>query len=85
MHVANVHTCGPLLIPPPPPPTLKCWEHPKRHGLCSQSAHLWATTDFVPCSEALGTPLDGMGYVANLPTCGPLLILSPTLKRWRPP
>ena len=24
-------------------------------GLCSQSAHLWATADFVPCSKALGT------------------------------
>ena len=23
--------------------------------------------------EALGTPLDGNGYVANPPTCGPLL------------
>ena len=25
------------------------------------------------------------GYVATLPTCGPLLILLPALKRWRPP
>ena len=25
------------------------------------------------------------GYVANPPTCGPLLILSPALKRWGPP
>ena len=25
-----------------------------------------------------------LGYVANLPTCGPLLILSSALKRWRP-
>ena len=26
-----------------------------------------------------------MGYVATLPTCGPLLILPPALKRWGPP
>ena len=25
-------------------------------GLCSQSAHLWATADFVPHCEVLGTP-----------------------------
>ena len=25
------------------------------------------------------------GYVANLPTYGPLLILSPALRRWGPP
>ena len=27
-----------------------------RHGLCSDPAHLWATSDFVPRSSALGTP-----------------------------
>ena len=27
----------------------------------------------------------GRGYVATRPTCGPLLILSPALKRWGPP
>ena len=37
-----------------------------------------AISDFFPHSEVLGTP-DGRGYVANLPTCGPLLILSPAL------
>ena len=56
----------------------------KRQGLCSHPAHLWATSDFVPRSEVLGTPLGGTGYVATKPTCGPLLILTPTLKRWAP-
>ena len=28
---------------------------------------------------------NGKGYVAGAPICGPLLILSPTLKRWDPP
>ena len=58
-------------------PSLKCWEPPRQQGLCSQAAHLSATAGFVPRSEALGTPPDGRGYVANVPTCGPLLILSP--------
>ena len=56
MHVATGPTYGPLLIlspalkgfgPPPPP---------RRQGLCHQWAHLWPTSDFVPRSEALGTP-----------------------------
>ena len=25
-------------------------------GLCSHLAHLWATSDFVPCCEAVGIP-----------------------------
>ena len=56
-----------------------------RQGLCSKLPHLWATSDFAPRSEAVGTPLGGRGYVATLPTCGPPLILPPTLKRWGPP
>ena len=28
----------------------------RRQGLCSYPAHLWGTSDFVPWSEALGTP-----------------------------
>ena len=30
-------------------------------------------------------PPDGGGYVANPPTCGPLLTFSLALKRWEPP
>ena len=60
-------------------PALKCWGPTRRQGLYSQSAHLWAHCDFVPCFEALGTP-EGRGYVANLPTCAPILILSPASK-----
>ena len=33
---------------------------------------------------SVGEPLDGRGYVAILPTCGPLLILSPALESWGP-
>ena len=50
--------------------------NPKRQGLYSQSAHLWATAVFLPHSEVLGTP-NGRGYGVNPPICGPFLILSP--------
>ena len=53
MHVANLPTCGPLVILSP---ALKHWGPPRQQRLCSQSAHLWATGDFVPRPEALGTP-----------------------------
>ena len=49
----------------------------RRQGLCSHLAHLWATSDSSPCLEAVGTPRGGMGYVATLPTCGPLVNLPP--------
>ena len=65
-HVANPPTCGPLLIFSA---ALKHCGHPGWQGLCSQSAHSWATVH--PPSEVLGTP-DGMGLVANPPTCEPL-------------
>ena len=39
----------------------------------------------VRCFEAMGTPVGGRGYIATLPTCGPLLILPAALKRWEPP
>ena len=93
------------------PPALKRWGPPRRQGLCSQPAHLWATSDsaprceavrtlqaaglcshpahlwattnFAPRCEAVGTP-GGSGYEANRPTCGPLLILPPAVKRWGP-
>ena len=64
-------------------PALRRWKPPRRHGSCSQSAHLWATANFVSRSEELGTP-DSTGYVANVRTCRLLLILSPALKPWGP-
>ena len=39
---------GPLLILPP---ALKRWGPPRRQGLCSHLAHLWATSDSAPRSE----------------------------------
>ena len=59
-------------------PTLKHRGPPRRWGLCSHGAHLWAASAFAPCFEASGTP-DGRFYVATEPTCGPLLILAPLL------
>ena len=48
-YVTKLPTCGPVLILSP---VLKRWGPPRRQGLCSQYAHLWATADFVPRSEA---------------------------------
>ena len=42
--------CGPLLILSL---ALKRWGPPRRQGLCSQLAPLWATSDFVPCPDRL--------------------------------
>ena len=33
-----------------------CWERGIQSRMCSHAAHLWATSDFVPRSEALRTP-----------------------------
>ena len=57
-YVATLPTCGPLLIVPP---ALKRWGPPRRQGLCSHLAHLWATFDSAPRSEAVGRipPNDG--------------------------
>ena len=52
-YVAILATCGPPLILPP---ALKRWGPPGRQGLCSHLAHLWATYDSVPRSEAVATP-----------------------------
>ena len=51
--MANLPNCGLLLILFP---ALKHLGSPKRQVLCSQFAHLCATSDIVPCCEALGTP-----------------------------
>ena len=37
-------------------PALKRSGPPRRKGLCGRPAHLWATSDFAPPSDALGTP-----------------------------
>ena len=79
---SNVPTHGPLMIGSMP---MKLRGLPRQEALGSRVAHLWAIADFVPRFIASGTPLDCRGYVANLPTCGPLLILPPALKRWGPP
>ena len=67
-------------------PVVKHWGLPKQQGLCSQSANLWATSDFVPRCGAVRT--HGSSYVANPPICGLFLIFSlargrrtPTLRR----
>ena len=60
----DVAACGPLLIVPP---ALKRWGPPRRQGLCSHPAHLWANSDSAPRSQALGRPSRGRAYVANGP------------------
>ena len=52
-YVATLPTSGPLLILPP---ALKPRGSPRRQGLRSHLAHKWATSDFVPRSEAEGIP-----------------------------
>ena len=48
-----MHRSGPLLILSP---ALMRWGSPRRQGLSSHLAHLWATSDLVPRS-----PRDGRG------------------------
>ena len=50
-YVATLPTCGPLLILPP---ALRQQGSRRRQGLCSHLAHLWATFDSSPRSEAEG-------------------------------
>ena len=52
-YVATLPTCGPPLIVPP---ALKRWRPPLGGLLCSHLAHLWATSDYAPCIQAVGTP-----------------------------
>ena len=52
-YVATLPTCGPPLILPL---ALKWCRPPRRQGLCSHLAHLWATFDSTHGSEGLGTP-----------------------------
>ena len=74
-------TCGQLLILLP---SLNWWRPPRLQGLCSQRAHLWATSGSAPRFEVVGNP-GGRGFVATRPTGGPCLILPPALKRWGAP
>ena len=77
-YVATLPKSGPLLILPP---ALKRRGSLRRQGLRSHLAHKWATSDSLPRSEAEGIPEAARGYVAILPTSGPLLVLPPALKR----
>ena len=52
-YVATLPTCGPRRILPP---ALKRRGPSRGQGLCRQLAHLWATSDFAPRFEAVGTP-----------------------------
>ena len=79
--VSNLPTCGPLLFLSTSAP--RSWGPPRRHRQCTQSAHLWATADFVPRSKPLRTP-QTVG-VTNPSICGTLQILSPTLSLLQPP
>ena len=63
-------------------PDLKRWGSPRRQGSCCHLAHLWATSDFVLGSQMVGIPHAVGGYVATVPTCWPLVILPPAVKRW---
>ena len=58
--------CGPLLLHPP---ALKRWKHPRRQGLCSLLAHLWATSDVAPRLKRWGHPRrQGLCRVGKLAT-----------------
>ena len=70
--MATWPTCAPPLIVPS---ALKGWGLPRRQGLWSHRAHLWATSHFAPHTEAMGTP-------HARPTCGPPVILPLAVKRW---
>ena len=52
-YVATRHTCGQIFLLSP---ALKLWGHPRRQGLCSHPAHLWATSNSVVRSKMLWTP-----------------------------
>ena len=65
MHVANVPTCGPLLILSA---TLKRRGAPGGQGLCSHLAHRWPTFDLSQALKRWGTPRrQGLcSHLANL-------------------
>ena len=53
VYAATSFNYAPLLILFP---SLKRWGPPRRQGLCSYHAHLWATAGFVPSYEVSGIP-----------------------------
>ena len=57
----------------------------RKYGLCSRRPHLWATFDFVLRCEALETFERARVMYFSGPNCGPLVILSPTVKHHAPP
>ena len=55
-------------------------------GLRFKLARQWVVHSEIGCGHCPSNrPPGGKGYVATLPTCGPLLILLPALKRWGSP
>ena len=77
---AHLPTTGPLLSLFPAP---KRWGSPTWQGLCSQFTHMCAIAALVPLFEVLATPRR-RGYVANPPTCRPLLSFFAALQCWGP-
>ena len=74
--VANPPIDGPFLILSPAP---KLWGSLRRQGLCSHQDHMWAISEFVPRSEAVGT-LEGAWVMYPLgPLGSPVLMLAPFL------
>ena len=55
---------GPLILPP----ALKRWGSPRRQGLCSHLADLWAPWNSAPRSKAVGTPRP-QGLCSRLAHC----------------
>ena len=66
-------TCGPLPILSP---AMTHGGPPRRQGLGSHYAHMWAIFAFVPV-QSIWDPRESRGEVATMPTCGPFLLLFP--------
>ena len=79
MHVANVLTCGPLLILSP---ALSFGDPPQAGKGYVATRPTFGPPLILSPALKLGDPPGGRDYVATPPTCGPPLILSPAVKRW---
>ena len=62
-YVATLPTCGSLVILPP---AVQQWGSPKRQGLCSHLAHLWATSDSLPPALKRWGPPGRQGLCSHL-------------------